>query len=413
MVFSNNTLGTAGGIPQGFSSASFSAGIKKAGNRDVAVFYSRFPAVTSAFFTRNQIKAAPVRLSQQRLPHGQGKIRAILVNSGNANACTGEQGWQSAISLTALVARVLSLAEENVVAASTGVIGEPLPAERLSPVLLLLPRSLSSTPQSFRNSAEAILTTDKKAKIVSARLTLNSKVVRIWACAKGSGMIHPHLATLLVFFLSDVLVESGVWRQITARLVERYFNTLSIDGETSTNDSIYFLANGAAGNRLIKQGDKNLTRLDKLLDSVAAQLREEIVRDGEGVSKLLQIIVSGARQRGMARRIAEILATSPLLKTAVSGGDPNWGRVMAALGRGPETIIPGKIKISFGNIVVARKGQFIEKILTPRFQKRLRYILSQPMVTLTVDLGLGRAKAEYLTGDITEDYIRINAHYRS
>ena len=389
----------------------------------LAIFYSVRPAAAAACFTTNRVKAAHIPVDQKRLRRG--RAQALLVNSGCANCCTGERGIRDAEKTLTWSSQALQVDPELILAASTGVIGDFLPMELLSeeiPVLarrLLGPKGLSG--RSFHKAAEAILTTDTVVKIAHASVRIQGRPVRLWGCAKGAGMIHPVMtpsgrpapvaaatrhATMLAFLLTDLQMDS---RQLTAflsRSVEKSFNRVTVDGDTSTNDSAFLLANGAA--RVSCRSPREREMFAYALDQVCVELAKKMAKDGEGASKFLEIRVDGARSEAHAQRLAMTVATSPLVKTAAHGEDSNWGRVLAALGRAGVALNPAHVDIYFGRLCVFRHGS-----PTAVSSEKAREPLRQREVTITIRVHQGRAQGVYWTCDFTGQYVDINARYRT
>jgi glutamate N-acetyltransferase/amino-acid N-acetyltransferase len=391
-------------IVAGFQAAGLAAGIKKHGGLDLALIVADGPAHAAGVFTRNRVKAAPVLLCQRRLRSGQ--ARAILINSGNANACNGSRGKEDARNLTRETARLLSIPAASVLAASTGVIGQPLPADRIKAALPELVARLS--PKGLPEAAEAILTTDTRPKTAFIQEKLWGQKITLAGMAKGAGMIHPDMATLLSFVFTDASLDAAVLKKLLQDAVNRSFNRISIDGDTSTNDTVLLLASGRAGNRPLTNAAAAAPFAD-LLNRLLADLAQQLVADGEGVSRVYRVLIKGAASPREARLAAATVATSPLVKTAMAGADVNWGRIMAALGRSGARFDPERVSIAFGPHLVAEKGQARGEAAEAAARE---LILAGP-VTITIILAAGDFQDFYDTCDFTEDYIRINASYRS
>jgi glutamate N-acetyltransferase/amino-acid N-acetyltransferase len=391
-------------IVAGFQAAGLAAGIKKHGGLDLALIVADSPAQAAGVFTKNRVKAAPVLLSQRRLRSGQ--AQAILINSGNANACNGPQGKEDARNLTRQTARLLSIPETSVLAASTGVIGQPLPADRIKASLPELVERLS--PSGLSEAAEAILTTDTKAKTAFIQENLWGQKITLAGMAKGAGMIHPDMATLLSFVVTDAAIDAAVLKKLLLHAVDQSFNRITIDGDTSTNDTALVLASGRAGHPLVTDVTA-AAPFGQLLDRLLADLAQQLVADGEGVSRVYRVVVKGAASPREARQAAATVATSPLVKTAMAGADVNWGRIMAALGRAGARFNPEQVSIAFGPHLVVENGQGQGKAAEAEARK---LILAGP-TTVTIDLAAGTFQDFYDTCDFTEEYIRINASYRS
>jgi glutamate N-acetyltransferase/amino-acid N-acetyltransferase len=391
-------------IVAGFQAAGLAAGIKKHGGLDLALIVADSPAHAAGVFTKNRVKAAPVLLCQRRLRSGQ--ARAILINSGNANACNGSRGKEDARNLTRETARLLAIPAASVLAASTGVIGQPLPAERIKAALPELVARLS--PKGLPEAAEAILTTDTRPKTAFIQEKLWGQKITLAGMAKGAGMIHPDMATLLSFVFTDASLDAAVLKKLLQDAVNRSFNRISIDGDTSTNDTVLLLASGRAGNRPVTNAAA-AAPFAELLNRLLADLAQQLVADGEGVSRVYRVLIKGAASPREARLAAATVATSPLVKTAMAGADVNWGRIMAALGRSGARFDPERVSIAFGPHLVAEKGQARGEAAEAAARE---LILAGP-VTITINLADGEFQDFYDTCDFTEDYIRINASYRS
>jgi glutamate N-acetyltransferase/amino-acid N-acetyltransferase len=390
--------------PRGFLAATVRSGLKKAGE-DLAIIYSDRPAVGAAVFTRNLVQAAPVVLSREHLKFRT--QRAIVVNSGCANACTGAEGLEDARRTARLVAEQVGCDPREVLVASTGVIGVRLKMEKLEAGIRAAAPILSRD-HGFR-VAEAIMTTDTRPKRSLRRLKIGGKRVTIAGVAKGAGMIHPNMATLLSFMTTDASISKKALRSALISAADASFNRVSIDGDTSTNDTLAVLANGAAGHERIEgMGGEDYVRFTRALTEVARDLAIQVARDGEGARKLVTIEVRHAPDERAAHRIAETVATSPLVKTAIAGADANWGRILAAAGRSGVRFDPEKVEIRIGKLIVARKGQGL--LFS---EERALEILKRDEVEVLIDLHQGEAKTTAWTCDLTEDYIRINADYRS
>jgi glutamate N-acetyltransferase / amino-acid N-acetyltransferase len=391
--------------PQGFLAAGVHCGIKKAGVLDLALVVSERSGPIAGVFTNNQVVAAPVVLDRLHLRRGVG--RAFLINSGNANACTGAQGMAAARKTAELVARRLGSRVDEVFIGSTGVIGRKLPVDRIIKALPELFRQLSRTGGA--EAARAILTTDLKPKSVVRRALINGRTVTVGGMAKGSGMIHPDMATMLGYVTTDASITGTALRRALRQAVDASFNCISVDGDTSTNDTVLCLANGMAGNRRIKEGTEAFRRFAQLLRQVCEPLALAICRDGEGVTKVVKIEVAGAGSAIQARAVARTIGTSNLVKTALFGEDANWGRVMAALGRAGVPVNPSKVSLTFGGVPMVRLGVS----LGLRAERRIARVFKRKEFTITVGLGEGRHRAELWTTDLSYDYVRINASYRS
>lgn len=390
--------------PKGFLAATTRAGLKKAGE-DLALIVSERPAVAAAVFTTNLVQAAPVLVSKEHLRYRT--QRAIVINSGGANACTGEAGLQDARQTARVVAEQLGCKPEEVLVASTGVIGMRLPMEKLMAGVLTAAASLAREAGS--RVAEAIMTTDTRPKRASKKIKLGGKTVTLAGVAKGAGMIHPNMATMLSFVTTDAAIGKVALNAALKQAVRRTFNRLSVDGDTSTNDTLAVLANGAAENALIRTAQgADFETFTKALTDICRDLTIQIARDGEGARKLITLQIKNAPTERDAEKIAATIITSPLVKTAIAGADANWGRILAAAGRSGAKFDVQLVEIKLGNLVVARQGGGL------KFDEaRALEILKKDEVVITVDLHQGVAQVTAWTCDMTEDYIRINADYRS
>src|SRR5713226_2035217 len=346
--------GLTGGITAvpGMLAAGMAAGIKKGDVLDLALIVSEREATAAGVFTLNKVVAAPIILDRQRLRRGKGQ--AILVNSGNANACTGPQGYADAVQAAALTAKALRFRPENVFVASTGVIGKPLPMERIEAAIPMLASQLRR--DGGEDAARAIMTTDTTVKMVVATDTLGGRTITVGGIAKGSGMIHPNMATMLAFLATDAVIPHAVLQRGLRQAADRSFNRIPVDGDTSTNDMVLCLANGVTANRPIKPGSADARRFQALLEHVCLDLAKKIDWDGEGATKLVELSVKGARTEHDALLVANTIATSSLVKTAWFGEDANWGRIMAAIGRSGARIIEDRIAIRFGHVPIVRRG---------------------------------------------------------
>ena len=379
------------------------AGIKPSGKKDLALIHSPTPARSAAVFTTNQVKGAPVLVSMEHARSGA--AQAIIASSGCSNVCTGERGVKDAREMTKTVAELLRIPQNHVLIASTGVIGVPLPMDKVRPALPKLVKSLS--PQGGRAAAEAIMTTDTRPKEAALRVEVNGRAVTIGGIAKGVGMLEPHLATMFCFVATDAAVARGALSGVLRRGVERSFNRITVDSDTSTSDTVAVLANGLAENRPVETGGRGLQQFTAGLDAVMVKLAKMLVADGEGVTKLVAVTVRGAASRRDALVAARSVANSPLLKCAFNGADPNWGRVMMALGKSPARIDQDKVSIAFGDEVLVERGVLREGVRV----ERIREIMGGSEYELTIDLGLGRGEDRVWMSDLSEEYVRINGKY--
>ncbi len=395
----------SGGVcaPRGFLAAGVHCGIKKE-NGDLALLYSEVEARAAGVFTTNLVKAAPVLLTWERVRDG--RLQAVVVNSGNANACTGPLGMENAKLMARITAQELGLKEELVGVASTGVIGVPLPMNRVEKGIKQAVKELS--PDGGTQAAKAIMTTDTCPKEVAVRVEVGGTLVTVGGMAKGSGMIHPNMATMLAFITSDARIDPGLLREVLKEAVERTFNMITVDGDTSTNDMVLMLNNGQAGNPEIKKRTPGYQVFSRAVEYVCTHLAKTIARDGEGATKLLEVVVNGAATTRDAQRAARAVAASNLVKTAVFGADANWGRVMCALGYSGANFNPDKVGVWIGPVKVVEGGRAAQY----NEEEATRALQGQDVV-LRVDLGVGNGQATAWGCDLSYDYVRINGSYRS
>lgn len=389
--------------PKGFVASGVRAGIKERG-LDLALIVSEHPASAAGTFTKNNVKAAPVVVTLERVPRPT--ARAIIVNSGNANAVTGERGLRDARRMAQEVALHLGVDERDVLVASTGVIGRPLPMDVVSAGITKAVAGLSKTAGTA--VAEAIMTTDTRPKEATVDFEIDGVRASVAGVAKGAGMICPNMATMLAFITTDVAISPEMLSVSLKRSVERSFNCLTVDGDTSTNDTVLALANGTAGNKPITVDSAELRAFQNALDSVTISLAKQIAADGEGATKLVEITVSGAGSFQEARQVAKTIANSPLVKTALFGADPNWGRIMAAAGRSGVEFDPSSVKLLLGDIVVMTDGS-----PTDFSEDAARRYLGGSEIQIHMAIGRGDGIATVWTCDLSYEYIRINAEYHT
>ncbi len=380
------------------------AGIKGNNQADLVVIELASGSVCAATFTRNAFCAAPVLVARKHLSH---PVRWLLINSGNANAGTGEAGLDDSLQTCRYLSDQAGVTAEQVLPFSTGVIGEPLPVEKFSSGIPLALDDLA--PDGWERAARAIMTTDTRPKGVSREISIGSRQGVVTGIAKGAGMIHPNMATMLAFIATDLCLSGDVLQSCLAHSVERSFNSISVDGDTSTNDACVLVATGVAGNPEIT-GGSDLELFCRVLDEVCAQLAEAIVRDGEGATKLLKIAVAGAGSREEARRVAKTIATSSLVKTACFASDPNWGRILAAVGRaGVEQLDIKGVSIWLDEVLIVSKGG-----LAPGYKEQdAQEVMQRDEIPIRVELGRGTGFHQELSCDLSYDYVRINADYRT
>lgn len=389
--------------PKGFLYSAAEAAIKKPGRHDLAIVYSETEANMAGIFTTNKVKAAPVRLDMRRIRNGKGQ--AIIVNSGNANACTGKRGMTDAVEITERVAEHLHIDPSLVSICSTGVIGIPLPMKRIRAKIPHLVLNLGKAK--VEDVARAMMTTDSFPKISSRRVKIGNKKGSITGICKGAGMICPSMATMICLIMTDISVHRDILKTSLREAVEQSFNRIVVDGDMSTNDTVLIMANGMLGNKEIKETARAYSAFRASLLSVTADLAKMIVRDGEGASKFIEIVIKGAKTERDAQKAAYAVAKSYLVKTALYGNDANWGRIMAALGYSGSGIREEKTDIYFGNIKVVRAGTATGK------DKEAGNYLKRKEISITVDLKIGKASSHVYTCDLTEEYVRINAAYRT
>jgi glutamate N-acetyltransferase / amino-acid N-acetyltransferase len=390
-------------ICPGFRASGIAAGIKKNGEKDLGLIVSDVPATVAGVFTQNEIKAAPVLLDKKRVD--KGTCRAVIVNSGGANCCTGEQGMQDAVSMASLVAEALNVPADQVLVSSTGVIGELLPMGTIEKGIPGLIQALSSEGQ--LECATAMMTTDTVPKAYSAQGTQDGNVYTITGMIKGAGMIRPNMATMLCYMMTDAKVSSETLQKTLLLSADKSFNRATVDGDTSTNDTVLLMANGVSG--AVINTPEGLAGFQDVLEEVCIHLTKAMIKDGEGVTKLAEIVVKGAASNDDAFCIADTVAHSNLVKTALFGEDANWGRILAAAGRAGIPLNPAAIDIYFDEVKMVADGVGCGK----EMEKLATAVLKQPELTITIDVNIGSGRASMLTCDFSLDYVRINADYRS
>lgn len=389
-------------LPTGFLFSACAAGIKASGKPDLALAIVPEGASAAAMFTRNQVVAAPLIVDRKHLRVSRGRIHALIANAGNANCATGASGLSAAKTVCKEVARVIKTKTQRVFPSSTGIIGVPLPVEKITAALPGLIASASDKDGAFASFATAIMTTDTRMKVAAEEISYKNRTVRLVGVAKGAGMIHPNVATMLVYLFADVVATPSELQHCLKRAADQTFNTISIDGDTSTNDTVLLLASGKSGVQL-----KTVRgAFEKALGNVCRSLAEQIVADGEGVKHVVRLKIEQARNATEARQIAQTIATSALVKTAWAGADPNWGRVLAAIGRSGVKVDPARIDIFLGDQLVCRHGAAAE------FDHDCAHkYMSQGEYEIRITLGLGKADLDYVTCDLTQEYVHINADY--
>jgi glutamate N-acetyltransferase / amino-acid N-acetyltransferase len=393
-------------IPQGFRFGAAKAGLKKSGRTDFALIVADSPASAAAAFTANRVTAAPLIVDKEHLRATGGRVRVVAVNAGNANCAAGQPGLDAARATCAAAAKAIGCAPQQVFPSSTGIIGVPLPAEKIIAVLPRLVAVLGTESDHFQQVAQAILTTDKVEKTAFARLDIDGKEVRIAGVCKGSGMIHPQLvphATMLVYLLTDAAIEPPVLDTYLRAAIETSFNRISVDGDTSTNDTVLLLASGASGAAIGAENHQFAAALSQVCTSLARQ----VVADGEGITHVVELRIDGAATDADALRAAKAIAHSPLVKTAWAGCDPNWGRLVAAIGYSGAQIDPDRIDIWFGDMRICRNGG-----RAAEFDETAAHAyLQQPEFSITIQLNQGPGSCIFWTTDLTHEYIHINADY--
>jgi len=388
----------------GFKASGIACGLKKDGGKDLALILSTTPAVAAGVFTKNRVLAASVILSRRAVKKA-GPFRAIVVNSGNANACIGSQGMKDCKTLINRLAGELSIPKEEILIASTGVIGVPLPPDTLTNGVPELVKKCSA--KGLNDAAEAIMTTDLTPKTSVTQISLGASNIVIGGIAKGSGMIHPNMATMLGFVQTNARIDYPTLQKALVEANEASFNSITVDGETSTNDTFIVMANGQAGNKPIKQGSREYAQFTAALTEVSKNLAFQIVKDGEGATKFVTVRVTGAKTKNHAKKIASSVATSSLVKTAIFGEDPNWGRIICAIGYAGVPIQPDRIVIRLNGATLYENGHPTKHAS----MESLRRKMQKPSILIAIDLRNGNETAEMYTCDFSYDYIRINAEY--
>lgn len=398
-------------VVPGFEAAAAAAQIKYEGRTDMALIYSSVPCVAVGTFTTNVVKAAPVKWDQKIVKQG-GAVQAIIVNSGIANACTGEEGMQYCEQTAQTAAEVFGIQKEQVLVSSTGVIGKQLPMEKIQAGIHMLAQAKGNDKLCGAEAAEAILTTDTHKKEAAVQLEIGGKTVTIGAMAKGSGMIHPNMCTMLSFLVTDAVIEKEVLQKVLSEDVEETYNMISVDGDTSTNDTVLFLANGLAQNAPICPGTEEYKAFAAAVHTVNEQLAKAIAGDGEGATALLEVEVVGAADKEQAKKISKSVVCSNLTKTAVAGHDANWGRILCAMGYAGVSFVPEQVDLflesAAGTIQILSDGMAL-----PYSEEKATEILSEEKVKILADLKLGDGKATAWGCDLTHGYIDVNADYRS
>jgi len=399
---------TPSDIPAGFSFAATHCGIKRS-RLDLGILISDVPSAAAAVFTTNQIVAAPVVACRDHMQKSRSEMRGVIVNSGNANCCTNEDGYPASIAMAAKLAEELGINSSQILVSSTGVIGAPLRVEKILAAVPHLTLVRSAEPGAFEEFARAIMTTDTRPKWAAAKCRIGGKPVRVLACAKGSGMIQPNMATMLAYIATDAAITPSVLDRALRAAVEPTFNSITVDGDTSTNDTVAILANGQSGApEITKARGGDYKNFCNALHKVCKSLALAIVEDGEGAERVIEIEVRGASSERAARQAARTIANSPLVKTAFAGADPNWGRILAAAGRSGIKFDPSRTTIKIAGVVVCRGGRE-----HPFEEAAVHEKMLAKYVPIRVDLGSGKASARFWTCDFTVEYVHINSSYRT
>ena len=388
---------------KGFTACGMAAGIKKNGSLDLGMLVSDRPARVAAVFTKNRVQAAPVRLDRERIKSGA--ARAVIVNAGNANCANGPQGLAAAEAMAAAAARALNAPDDQVLVASTGVIGAPFPIEKVEAAMPALAAGLN--PNGVPDLARAIMTTDTRPKTGARESSVDGVSYGIVGVVKGAGMIRPDMATMLCFICTDADIALAELQSALKRSVGGSFNRITIDGDSSTNDTVIIMANGASGAKI--ETDSDRADFQRLLDDLCMDLARQMVKDGEGVTKVVDLTVCGARADADARAIADAIAHSPLVKTAFFGEDANWGRIIAAAGRAGVFLDPDRLDLYFDDVKMVENGTGCG----PDAEEKATRVLRKPEFAVTLNLNLGQGRASMLTCDFSLDYVKINADYRS
>ena len=390
--------------PRGFTAAAVAAEIKYIGRNDLTIVYSKVPAQAAAVYTLNQFKAAPLQVTEQNIANGM--AQAIVVNSGIANAGMGTEGMMQARQMSDWAADALGIAKDDVVVASTGVIGMPLPMDKVKAGIDKVSKALYA--DGGHDAARAIMTTDTVCKEMAVQLRINDKLVTIGAMAKGSGMIHPNMDTMLGFITTDVNIENKALQAAFKANIDDSFNMVSVDGDTSTNDMVAILANGQAGNEILTEESADFPAFKQALREICIAMAQKIAGDGEGATKLVECTVTGAATREDARLAAKAIIASSLVKTAIYGNDANWGRIACAAGYSGAKFDPNKVNIFIGDVQVAQNGMGLEFD-----EAKATETLKQKKVNILVKFNIGEEEATAWGCDLTYDYVSINADYRS
>ncbi len=388
----------------GFLANGIHAGIKSDGCKDLALICSFVPARAAGVFTTNRFKAAPVLIDMERMESGL--VQAILVNSGNANAATGKEGYRDALVMSRSASDSLGIDDKLLLVASTGIIGQRLPVRKISDAMKNLVAGLR--PEGLTDAEEAIMTTDKFPKISCTKSLIGTKDITLCGIAKGAGMISPRMATMLAFFMTDADIELSTLKSLFRQAVNGSFNAITVDGCMSTNDTAVIMANGTAGNKTITRSTKDFLLFKEMLFSAAHDLAQAIVRDGEGATKVIEINVERAASTGNAKKAAYAIADSNLVKTAFFGGDPNWGRIISAIGSVDIAMSTDLIQVFFEDVLIFANGKGVAGN-----EQKLSEIMSLPSIKMRVDLAAGKKSFRLCTSDLSYEYVKINSHYHT
>jgi len=393
-------------VPKGFRAAGISCGIKMNDKEDLALIESEEPCVAAGFFTKNRFAAPPVELCRKHLE--KGAIRGVVVNSGCANACTGKRGLEDAEIMAAVASKTLHCSPGEILVASTGVIGAFLPMEKIKDGISKAAMKLTIGSSGWRDAARAIMTTDKLPKYTLVDLEIAGHTISFLGICKGSGMIHPDMATMLAFIVTDAAITPSAMKKAGRHAVDRSFNCVTVDGDTSTNDTVVFLANGMAGNHPFGSRSKDYRIFETVLTEVCQVLARMIASDGEGATKLIEVAVTGAASEKDAKKVANAVAGSNLVKTAIFGRDANWGRIVCAIGNSGAGFNPNDISVHIGPELIFEGGAPALKS-----ERTLKKIFERKEIPIKIDLKSGDKTAVLWTCDLTYDYIKINAEYRT
>jgi glutamate N-acetyltransferase/amino-acid N-acetyltransferase len=395
-------------LPRGFRFAATNCGLRKPPNLDLGMIIADEEVTAAGLFTQNLVQAAPVVLCRRHLHKAASRMRAVIVNSRNANCATGQAGMAASEATARAVARQIGCDNDQVFVCSTGVIGIALPVDRILNAVPVLAKAADRTAEGFGGFTRAIMTTDTRPKWAASRCTLSGRTVRLLGCAKGAGMIHPNMATMLAYIVTDAAIAAPLLQRALDLTVQGTFNSITVDGDTSTNDTLLALASGAAANRTITRPDADYRRFVTALEEVCRSLALQIVADGEGATRVIEIEVRGAASDTAARQIAVTIAGSPLVKTMFAGADPNWGRILAAAGRAGVKMDPSRTNIYLAGTLTCRGG--VEHAFS---EVQVHRRMLRDFIPVRVELGQGPGRACVWTCDFTSDYVHINASYRT